>query len=309
MIRSNLLIRRVATASNKASYAAGSTSSIFAAAAVSSSSVAAAASDALAVANYSTSSKVASASGFAFSSSFSSQSTNNTANRYFSSSSVVANDACTELGSILQREINEEVEAAIEHSGAEGKLPPELAELQSTIAKKWTILEGITGIGGAGGETGSGATVRLLRKKAGSKGAKIGIVFHCQDTEEDSKFDEEDMFDQEPQDEDDVEENAQAVRFGVVVSKGGKTVVLQCRCGYELNVDGVMVRDGDMESVLAQLAGGEGLHAALYQVRVICIVGCSMLHKCSKFPTRALTINCCLLFDYLLFDVRYFACS
>ena len=286
MIRSNLLIRRVATASNKASYAAGSTTSIFAAAAVSSSSVAAAASDAHVVANYSTSSKVASASGFAFSSSFSSQSTNNTANRYFSSSSVVASDACTELGSILQREINEEVEAAIEHSGAEGKLPPELAELQSTIAKKWTILEGITGIGGAGGETGSGATVRLLRKKAGSKGAKIGIVFHCQDTEEDSKFDEEDMFDQEPQDEEDVEENSQAVRFGVVVSKGGKTVVLQCRCGYELNVDGVMVRDGDMESVLAQLAGGEGRHAALYQVRFIFIAGCSILHNVDMFQTE-----------------------
>ncbi len=109
----------------------------------------------------------------------------------------------------------------------------------------------------------------MLRKNAGTKGAKIGIVFHCQDTEEDSKFEDDDMFDQEPQDEEDVEESAQAVRFGVVVSKGGKTVVLQCRCGYELNVDGVIVRDGDMESVLAQLAGGEGLHAALYQVRFI----------------------------------------
>lgn len=137
--------------------------------------------------------------------------------------------------------------------------------MKSTIAKKWTILEGITGIGGDSGETGSGATVRMLRKKAGTKAAKIGIVFHCQDTEEDSKFEDDDMFDQEPQDEEDVEESAQAIRFGVVVSKGGKTVVLQCRCGYELNVDGVMVRDGDMESVLAQLAGGEGLHAALYQ--------------------------------------------
>jgi len=38
---------------------------------------------------------------------------------------------------------------------------------------KWTVLEGISGIGG--GETGSGATVRMIRKEAGSKGAKIGM--------------------------------------------------------------------------------------------------------------------------------------
>ena len=266
MMRSNLLIRRVATTrSNGTAFLAGSTPSVFAAAASSSSQ--AAAIDAL-VFN-AKSSKVPS-SGIAFtffssSPSAVSEARTSSTKRYFASS---AQDACTELGSILQREINEETEAAIEHSGgAEGQLPPELAELKSTIAKKWTILEGITGIGGDSCETGSGATVRMLRKKAGTKGAKIGIVFHCQDTEEDSKFDDENMFDQEPQDEEDVEESAQAVRFGVVVSKGGKTVVLQCRCGYELNVDGVMVRDGDMESVLAQLAGGEGLHAALYQVR------------------------------------------
>lgn len=273
MFRSSLLVRRVAAAGSSSNGTAAFVPSIFAAAASSSSPAAAAAIDALVVANYSTTSKVASSS--IISSRVISPSSSDPAfsskltNRYFSA------DACTELGSILQREINEEVEAAIEQSGAEGQLPPELAELQSTIAKKWTILEGITGIGGASSETGSGATVRLLRKKAGSKGAKIGIVFHCQDTEEDSKFDDEEMYDQEPQDEEDVEESAQAVRFGVVVSKGGKTVVMQCRCGYELNVDGVMVRDGDMESVLAQLAGGEGLHAALYQVRFILLM-CSM---------------------------------
>lgn len=276
MIRSSLLVRRVAAAGSNgtAFFAASSTPSIsiFAAAAASSSPATAATIDSLVAANYSTTSKVASFSAISSrvvspsAPAFSSKSTN----RYFAST-----DACTELGSILQREINEEVEAAIEQSGAEGQLPPELAELQSTIAEKWTILEGITGIGGATSETGSGATVRMLRKKAGSKGAKIGIVFHCQDTEEDAKFDDEDMFDREPQDEEDEEESAQAVRFGVVVSKGGKTVVMQCRCGYELNVDGVMVRDGDMESVLAQLAGGEGLHAALYQVRFLLLM-CSM---------------------------------
>jgi len=70
-------------------------------------------------------------------------------NRQFSSE----DDAATHLGSVLTREINEEEEAS------SGGIPPELSELQSTISSKWTILEGITGIGGTG-QTGSGATVR-----------------------------------------------------------------------------------------------------------------------------------------------------
>lgn len=169
--------------------------------------------------------------------------------------------ASTHLGSVLQREINEEEEAS------SGELPPELVDIQSTISTNWTILEGIQGIGGSG-ETGSGAAVRLFRKEAGSKGArKIGVVFHCQDTEEDIPVDENNVF-EEINEEDEDEEPAQAVRFGVVVSKGGKTVVMQCRAGYDgdVSVESVMVRDGDTESVLSELAGGEGLHAALYQV-------------------------------------------
>jgi hypothetical protein len=168
------------------------------------------------------------------------------------------------LGSILQREINEETEAS---SAYDGGVPPELSDLRAAISSKWTILEGISDIG----VVGSGATVRMMKKGGGSKGSEIGIVFHCQDTEEDSNFDTDDLFDEGKQDEEDEdeEEPPQAVRFGVVVSKGDRTVVIQCRSGYELSVDSVTVRDGDMESVLAGLAGGEGLHAALYQVRTI----------------------------------------
>ena len=182
--------------------------------------------------------------------------------RFFSS-----DDAATNLGSILQREINEEEEASAEY---DGQLPPELLELQSTVSRKWTILEGITGIGSTD-EAGSGATVRLFRKESGSKGAKIGIVFHCQDTEDDVKFDENDYINEDGLINDAGEEDdepAQAVRFGVVVSKGGSTVVMQCRAGSEgdVSVESVMVRDGDTESVLNELAGGEGLHHALYQV-------------------------------------------
>jgi len=166
------------------------------------------------------------------------------------------------LGSILQREINEEEEAAAEYGG---QLPPDLAELHSDIKAKWTVLEGIKGIG-SDGETGSGATVRLIKKSPASNGAKIGVVFHCQDTEEDIPFDENEFLSGQDQDESE-EEPSQAVRFGVTVSKGGKTVVLQCRCGGdgEISIESATVRDGEAESVLTALAGGENLNAALYQ--------------------------------------------
>ncbi|KAL7528118.1 hypothetical protein ACHAWF_002447 [Thalassiosira exigua] len=189
--------------------------------------------------------------------------------RPFSSDSP-SDDAATELGSILTREIEEE-EAAGEEAGGSGTLPPELADLNAEVRESWTVVEGISGIGG-GGETGSGASVRMFKKEGGAKGAKIGIVFHCQDTEEDTKFMEGDsemegMGQEEGGEEED--EAGQAVRFGVTVSKGGKTVVIQCRASFVnedwLDVEGVVVRDGDAESVLAALAGGEGLHASLYQ--------------------------------------------
>lgn len=180
-----------------------------------------------------------------------------------------SSDAASELGAILQREIEEEESAAAE---LDGGLPPELADLDAEIRRTWTVVEGISGVGGGRGETGSGATMRMFRKEAGSKGAKIGIVFHCQDTEDDVRFDENEVFGDRPADEggakEEEEEMAQAVRFGVTVSKGGKTVVLQCRSDSDglVNVESVMVRDGDAESVLAMVASGEGMHAALYQV-------------------------------------------
>lgn len=249
MIRSNIIARRLATANRLVAPIAPYTTSSSAAV------DALLARYALAVVAPPPSS---SSSGIRPSSSFSPSS----GRSHFSSSVIVSVDAATQLGSILQREIEEEEGAAVQYKGG---IPPELVELKTAIGKKWTILEGITDIEGASGETGSGATVRMMKKLPGTKGAKIGIVFHCQDTEEDSNFDTDDLFDDEKMKEEDEEEPPQAVRFGVVVSKGGKTVIIQCRSGYEVSVDSVTVREGDMDKVLAGLAGGEGLHAALYQ--------------------------------------------
>jgi hypothetical protein len=266
MIRSNILARRIANANFAAAPLAASS---LAATTSSSSSSSSFAADAL-VARY------ASTNGGASAASSSSSSVivppnNSSANGVFSYRRLFSSDVsvATRLGSVLQREINEETEASAEY---EGGVPPELAELRSAVSSKWTIVEGLPGIGdsSSGEKTGSGASVRMIRKKDGSKGAKIGIVFHCQDTEEDSNFDTDDLFGEskeEEEDEEEEEEPPQAVRFGVVVSKGGKTVVIQCHSGGELSVDNVTIRDGDMDKVLAGLAGGEGLHAALYQVR------------------------------------------
>ena len=256
MIRSGLLVRRIAAASSKAvtRHGAANFGCIDA--------------TQLVATNYSTS---------VHHTPYSTLSVVSASKRLLPTRQFSSDAASTHLGSVLQREINEEEEAS------SGELPPELVDIQSTISTNWTILEGIQGIGGSG-ETGSGAAVRLFRKEAGSKGAKIGVVFHCQDTEEDIPIDENNVF-EEINEEDEDEEPAQAVRFGVVVSKGGKTVVMQCRAGYDgdVSVESVMVRDGDTESVLSELAGGEGLHAALYQV-------CS-----SKRGFVAYSILCCAM--------------
>lgn len=137
-------------------------------------------------------------------------------------------------------------------------MPEELEQLHGEISAHWTILQGLTGIG----SDNNGATVRMFKKENGSNGAKIGIVFHCQDTEEDNAFSE-DMFDES---EEQGEEAATAVRFAVTVSKGGQTVVVQCRAAEgELDIESVAVREGDAESALVALAGGEQLNSALYQ--------------------------------------------
>ncbi|KAL3803181.1 hypothetical protein HJC23_003456 [Cyclotella cryptica] len=176
-------------------------------------------------------------------------------------SRTLSSSSSRKLGSILQREITEETDAG---SGA-STLPEELQTLYDDISKDWTIVQGITGIGSD--ETGSGATVRMFKKENGSNGAKIGVVFHCQDTEEDHPFNEDELYeDQRADEEEEQEEPATAVRFAVTVSKGGHTVVIQCRSVEgELSVESVAVRDGDAEGALLALAGGEGLHSSLYQ--------------------------------------------
>jgi len=166
------------------------------------------------------------------------------------------------LVSILQRELDEEKEAA-----SEIDLPAELFELKAEVAEEWTILEGISGFDdGSGGATGSGASVRMYKKTPAANGAKVGIVFHCQDSEDigGDHFEEDDA--ENVGEDEEEEEDPSAVRFGVTVSKGGKTAVFHCVSNEaQATVESAAVRDGDYEDVLAQLAGGQSMDAALYQ--------------------------------------------
>jgi hypothetical protein len=180
-------------------------------------------------------------------------------------SSRLLSTSSRNLISILEREIAEEVEAG----AGSNTLPEELVTLHSDISKDWSIVQGLKGIG-----SDNGATVRMFKKENGSNGAKIGIVFHCQDTEEDDSAFEDDEYQEDAQEE---EEPATAVRFAVTVSKGGKTVVIQCRSSeVDLSVESVAVRDGDAEAALASLACGEQLNSSLYQV------GCLVFECCCR---------------------------
>ena len=102
-----------------------------------------------------------------------------------------------DLLDILTREHAEEIE------NDSTAVPPELAELKSSLEKDWKIVD-------------DGATTRMFRSVGSSK---VQVFFHCQDTVEVTDEDYE-----EP-----VEEEAAApVRFAVMATKAGKTLVLTC---------------------------------------------------------------------------------
>lgn len=140
-----------------------------------------------------------------------------------------------ELGDILTRELAEE------ESNGTTTMPADLSELKVQIEESWRIVDGASLVSG-----GSGATIKLFRKDPlDGSGAKVSLAFHCQDT---IPTEEEDVggsfFGEEEEDED--EEDAVAVRFTVMVSRAGKTMV--CTCISEdatANVERVCMVDGD----------------------------------------------------------------
>ena len=159
-----------------------------------------------------------------------------------------------ELSDILTRELAEE------ESNASATMPDDLSELKSQIEESgWRIVDGSSS---SGLDAGSGSTIKLFKKDPlEGSGAKVAIAFHCQDTipteeeEEGGGFFGEDDGEEE-------EEDAVAVRFTILVSRAGRTMVYTCVSEEAtVNVERVCMVDGDdIESLI-----NDGIDEKSYQ--------------------------------------------
>jgi complement component 1 Q subcomponent-binding protein len=103
---------------------------------------------------------------------------------------------------ILQREHAEELE-----NPDTNEMPPDLAELQSTVQNDWKVVD-------------DGALTKLHRALPN---IKVQISFHCQDTVETAP-----AYDEEEEQEEPMEETAVPIRFTVALTKAGKTLLMTC---------------------------------------------------------------------------------
>jgi hypothetical protein len=142
-----------------------------------------------------------------------------------------------DVSALLQRELDEEMETG------STEMPQDLKKLQKKISENWTIIDdNISG------------TVKLVSK--GTASPKVSIVFHCQDTLE-AEYDE----GAEAEGEED-HEPAMAVRFSVLATKAGKTLLFSCLSEHaEASVETVAITS-DVER--AQTSGK--VETELYQV-------------------------------------------
>jgi len=179
------------------------------------------------------------------------QSSSSNKQRYFST-------VQTELSDILTRELAEE------ESNGSSAMPDDLAELKTQIEESWRIVDGGSMAASGGG---SGAVKLFKKEPLEGNGAKVAIAFHCQDTipseEEEgggSLFDS--MTAEGGADDDEDEEDAVAVRFTVMISRAGKTMVYTCLSEDAVtNVERVAVVDGDdIEDLIAN-----GINQKIYQ--------------------------------------------
>ena len=171
----------------------------------------------------------------------SSSNNSNTWRRYFST-------VQTELSDILTRELAEE------ESNGSSVMPENVAELKAQLEESWRIVDGdVTG----GGNASSSGVVKLFKKEPlEGSGSKVAIAFHCQDTipsEEEGGGSLFDSMTEGSADDDEEEEEAVAVRFTVMISRAGKTMVYTCLSEDAVtNVERVTMVDGDdIEDLMA----------------------------------------------------------
>merc|ERR1712157_238050 len=120
----------------------------------------------------------------------------------------------------------------------------ELMDLKSEIEIEWRIVEKETD-----------ACVTLFKKELSSKGMKIALSFHCQDTVDQEATEDEEMLEEE------VEEPSGGVRLIISANKDGKNLIISCitRDGAT-NVDSVTIRDGDIVDQGFQHLGTENYY-------------------------------------------------
>lgn len=123
---------------------------------------------------------------------------------------MFSSQAQNTLIEILAREEKEEKD-----SGSL-EMPPDLAELKSSLENNWKIVE-------------DGATTNLFMKDK-----KVQVSFHCQDAVEETVGYEEEYEEEEG------DEPLDPMRFCVTVSKAGKTLVINCVSEFgQTKIEGV----------------------------------------------------------------------
>lgn len=126
----------------------------------------------------------------------------------------------------LTREFDEE------KSNDSTAIPPALKEVQDLVSKDWKVVD----------DEDSGM-VKLIKNDALDGNVKVQLSFHCQDTnDEDEGFG----------DDDEDEEPSLPVRFTVLASKAGQTMVIQCVSVHgSASIRSVAITNAESPEVLA----------------------------------------------------------
>lgn len=162
-----------------------------------------------------------------------------TCNNYQNKCNYFSTEASDELSSIVSREIDDEV------SSGNNELPKEVLKLKTLIEKDWRIVEK-PGLG----------SITLYKKDVTIPNMKIGIQFHCQDTESSAPEGQ-----QQDEEEEEEEEGSGNLRFMVCCNKDGKNIVIGCVTeGGQAEIETVVIRDGDTVDEGFILRGTENLY-------------------------------------------------
>ncbi|KAL7566911.1 hypothetical protein ACA910_008636 [Epithemia clementina (nom. ined.)] len=112
-----------------------------------------------------------------------------------------------------------ERELAEEKMNESSDMPDNLEELKNKLSEDWKIVE-------------TGATIRMVRNNNNTDSSlnlKVQLSFHCQDVmDNDNESGNQGEEDEDEEEQEDQEEEAGSIRFTVIASKAGHTLVFSC---------------------------------------------------------------------------------